>query len=209
MSGGDSETAPGPLRELWTEIGAAFERTFARHPDALACRSGCADCCVAGLAVDPVEAHALEVWLDAASEDQRRKIAALASRPEETSCVLLDEDAACSIYPARPIICRVFGLAMRLTPELAIAPGERRRLPIYGVPRDDARVISTCSKNFVSEDPERAAPDVIVDDASSQLRRAAVSRSFSRSLSPGAPTERASLVAIVRARLGVPPPPQG
>lgn len=191
-----------PLALLWDEIHAAFDRVFERHPKALACRSGCADCCVAGISVNQVEADAISGWLEDLPPEQQAKIAKLAARPEESSCVLLDEDMACSIYPVRPVICRVFGIPMRQSH----APGtevSRKHLPIFGVFPTTSQVVNTCHKNFIEVEISAVESDGIVDDQGTRLRRKAASVDFvPRDGSPALPPAvRSSLAELVRSTL--------
>lgn len=196
-----------PLAELWDEVHAAFDRVFTRHPAALACRAGCADCCVAGLSINQVEADAILGWLDTISAEERAHIAELVARPQESSCVLLNADMGCSIYPARPVICRVFGIPMRQS----YPPGtkvSRKHLPLYNVFADTAKVVNTCNKNFIEVSVDAVKNDCIVDDQSIRLRRKAASAGFvPRDGSPvEPPAVRHSLANIIRKKLGVPEP---
>ena len=108
----------------------------------LACRAGCDSCCVAGLSVLPVEAAALERHL--AERGARGEPLAFTARGKG-HCVFLDVSGRCSVYAARPMLCRTHGLPLRTT-------GEH--------PRGSLRVIgdnvTVCELNFTTRPPTPA-----------------------------------------------------
>lgn len=138
------------------------------------CRSGCADCCRVRFGVFGVEAEPIARALaELGREDPglRGRVRAQADDPDHTACALL-VDARCTVYDARPLICRSHGLAVRV--------------------RDDAGLarIDCCPLNYRDED----AP------AQSVLELAAVEAPLSviaRMYEPGA--ERIDLAALARA----------
>lgn len=183
------EDVLGELAGLWSAIDALYARANERHPGALACRAGCADCCVGGLQIGTAEALAIEQWLEGASRETRARVAALAERPDASWCVLLDDEAACSIYPARPLVCRSFGLPMRVPDR----EGDRRRLPLLHEPAAP-RVIDSCNKNFVAVPLASVDAGAIVDEVGYAGRKRALAR--------GDQSSR-PLTEVVRVALGV------
>ena len=113
---------PAQVEVLLAEYRAAVEKIDAtvaqlsvRAEGQLACRKGCAQCCVAGLSVLPVEALAIEAHAAATG--------ARAPAPRSDGhCAFLDDTGACSIYAARPVLCRTHGLAMRGAAEQGPGP---------------------------------------------------------------------------------------
>ena len=151
------------------EIARAFEAAERRHPAALACRAGCADCCVAGLVVTPAEAARLRAFVDALSPAARSRLRALVYRDEEASCIALEEDATCSVYAARPTVCRTHGLPYRVGDDEAERWDGRRRLSVLGSPGASGRggrLVDTCFKNFVGVPLDRVGDDVALDERS-------------------------------------------
>ena len=194
------------IEEVWAAIDEAFARVNVRHPEELSCRSGCADCCgrVAFLTIQHFEAEVIRAWLATLSDEHRLALAALASREESTGCVMLDEDARCSIYPARPLVCRAFGLPYRVVPELSW-PDEKRRLPVVGGLTDgEAQVVDTCFKNFNKVRPDTLDRDMVID----QPGLHAISQRLDAIARRGAavPPDRVLLSAVVRRALGLPIP---
>jgi Fe-S-cluster containining protein len=100
---------------------------------ALHCRPGCASCCIS-FAVLPIEAAILQAAIAG------RPHPSPPSPPAENLCPLLVGDL-CSVYAARPVICRTQGLA------LAYVDEERETI-----------AVSACSRNFADDflfQPER------------------------------------------------------
>jgi Fe-S-cluster containining protein len=118
-----SNGAPSPLdllREIYDRIGAAQAESLAsmaRRGRAIACPEGCGSCCESFVPdILPVEAGYIADWL-------------LRSRPGLAAAVLeWDADGlrsspacpfhepdrrggGCGVYPARPLVCRLFGYA--------------------------------------------------------------------------------------------------
>jgi hypothetical protein len=121
------------------KVDDAVARVTARRTDDLACRSGCASCCVDGLTVLPVEAHAIISHLE------HEGLAQLPA-PPAGGCPFLDADLRCTIYEARPFVCRTHGLPLRAPVEAA--SDVRRSLTIV----DD---VSWCALNFTARAPEQ------------------------------------------------------
>lgn len=84
------------------KIDAAVSAASVHAADALACERGCDACCVEGLSVLPVEAFAIEASGFSAPAPHKAGM-----------CALLDKSGACSIYAARPILCRTHGLPLK------------------------------------------------------------------------------------------------
>ena len=113
---------PQPLTLLYREIGETTERIAREHPW-WPCRKGCGFCCylqAAPVATEYEWNHALPT-IRALPLPLRRAIVERARRfgdhPERmnaagaTACPFL-ENEACSIYPARPSVCRTYGMYM-------------------------------------------------------------------------------------------------
>lgn len=117
-------------------VDAAVAAASALAGDALRCARGCDACCAPGLSVLPVEAERVARHL----EDRAVTAGTRADR-----CVLLDDDGACQVYEARPLLCRTHGLALRM----------RGAEPARGALRilDD---VSVCDLNYRERSPSPA-----------------------------------------------------
>lgn len=120
------------LGELNAKIDGFFARVEARHGDDMHCRTGCSDCCQPGLSVTRVEAELIAAHLAG-------KRIALGARADR--CVALDAAGRCSIYEARPVVCRSHGVPIRM---------REGSLP----------VVRSCDHNFTHAEPDA---DCILD----------------------------------------------
>lgn len=121
-----------------TKIDDAVAHVSARRASDLACRVGCSSCCVDGLTVLAVEAHAIVHHLE---HEGLARIPA----PPPGGCAFLDDGGACTIYEARPFLCRTHGLPLR-APKSEGTPTARTLTVV-----DD---VSWCALNFTARPPE-------------------------------------------------------
>lgn len=132
-----------PLAEYYaarTRIEEAADIIFERRRADIACRKGCASCCVEGLTVLSVEAAAIALHLEETG------LSGMPS-PPPGGCAFLDAEGACTIYEARPVLCRTHGVPIRLG-----ASDEQGRRPTSLRVLDDA---SVCELNFRERDAAR------------------------------------------------------
>jgi Fe-S-cluster containining protein len=145
--------APTPrerLFEVFARVDAFHARVRARHPDALACRAGCDDCCHVQLTITALEASILRDHLRELPASTRDALAESARAPDEDRCPALDPDGGCRIYAARPLVCRAHGLPFRFqSPET----DGKRSLPM----------IDACPKNFVGMALDALDPTLVLD----------------------------------------------
>jgi Fe-S-cluster containining protein len=108
------------LIEQVDELTAKLSVHYASH---LVCRAGCSGCCHHHLSVFAVEAEAVREAIVALPnqirgviEQQAREVIKREAACEPVACPLLVENR-CSIYEARPLICRTQGLPLLLEAE--------------------------------------------------------------------------------------------
>ena len=95
--------------QLLVKVDEAFAAISARQSPMFACGPGCFSCCRSGLTVLPVEAHYIKDWLQN-SPDVKTTIRDTNTMMGDSSyCGFLDKNGRCTIYEARPIICRSHG----------------------------------------------------------------------------------------------------
>jgi len=126
------------LNELRARCDAAFHKVSLEHADAVACKTGCHDCCHALFDLAPMEVLALAIAFKqlprnerrealrraekaaqiydetalkvlAAKEDQRLKLLSQARVP----CPLLNK-GRCILYAERPATCRLYGIPVAI-----------------------------------------------------------------------------------------------
>lgn len=83
------------------------------------CQQGCSRCCYVDLSIFEIEAAHIRQWFHSLSSHEKQKLRAqwssflteqLNFQDESVkSCVFLRQES-CTIYPARPVICRTQGL---------------------------------------------------------------------------------------------------
>jgi Fe-S-cluster containining protein len=135
---------------LVERVDAAASAIAARRAGDLVCRRGCTACCQVQLTLAPVEAERVREALAALAPDARRRVRARAQHSSAT-CVMLEDDGACAIYAARPLVCRTQGHALRYP---------RESLPqetVFAV-SDDGE-ITWCPLNYTQRAP--ASEDVL------------------------------------------------
>lgn len=129
--------------QLLTTLDAEIARVLKMHGAAISCGPRCASCCQA-FSVLPIEAACLREAIAALpSASQARLGQNLAADTER--CPLLIDDL-CSVYAARPVICRTQGLP------LAYVDEERQAIEV-----------SACALNF-PDDYDFAPEDLLFMD---------------------------------------------
>ena len=109
--------------------GPALHQRHEAITDAFRCGPGCASCCHRRIEVFAVEAEPIATelaMLAARDPDLRARIRRQADDPEHSQiCPLLVEDR-CSVYDARPLICRSHGLPVLVNtdagPAVSVCP---------------------------------------------------------------------------------------
>lgn len=133
------------LREIMAELDqlraradASFARVAEEHPQAVACRPGCDDCCHALFDLSPAEALSLALGFLELPRQARREVlrrgekaaqlfdqamaAAFSQAGEErlrvlsaarAPCPLLDQ-GRCLLYERRPLTCRLYGIPQNI-----------------------------------------------------------------------------------------------
>lgn len=99
---------------LIARVDAFFMRVDLAHPGQMQCRRGCFACCHPHLHLLPFEWARIRDAVVGLDEAARKAIAARAGDPGARHCALLDEEGACSVWAARPMVCRSHGLPLRL-----------------------------------------------------------------------------------------------
>ena len=131
-------------RELYQQLITAVDDLTAqlseRYKTHLQCGAGCSGCCHHHLSVFAVEAAALQDAIQALPEatrnclrQQAQDIKEQEARGETVACPML-VDNLCSVYEARPLICRTQGL------------------PLLYEADDGAQEIDFCPLNFDSDE---------------------------------------------------------
>lgn len=120
MTSGKNSAAVEALQD---NVSQFFDRFFEKHHSHMRCGQGCSSCCQSGLTVFPVEAERILNWWSELDLTSRERIKAQWTRAlsepsggASSKCVFLSEDS-CSIYKARPVVCRSQGLPLKISVE--------------------------------------------------------------------------------------------
>jgi Fe-S-cluster containining protein len=123
MTQSDATSAQIKLQKNASEF---FERTHEKYAAEMRCAKGCSRCCNVELNIFEVEATVIVEWFDSLPADAQEKLVgvwksmdSLTEQPTETkkktkACSFLDSSGQCSIYDARPVICRTQGAPLML-----------------------------------------------------------------------------------------------
>lgn len=95
-----------------------FDKIFDKHKEQMSCAKGCAKCCHTDISIFTWEAELIVDWFMALGESEKNRLKSLWLHDQQKGedqygkeampCTFL-YDNACSIYEARPIICRTQG----------------------------------------------------------------------------------------------------
>ena len=123
-----------PIITLQENASGFFDKISQKHSTQMECKKGCSKCCKTDISVFEIEATRISEWLTSQTEEEKKRLFALWSTPhQEGYCAFLYNDQ-CTIYEARPLICRTQGLPLYLTTE---------------------NVLDYCPLNFTDGDPPK------------------------------------------------------
>jgi len=134
-------------RKLLNKIDSFVAGVMVRHPASFKCAPGCSKCCVAGITVWRVEADHIQEYL---SSLDKRVMSSSGDR-----CAFLDDEGRCSIYQARPVVCRIWGAP------LLIPAGSESDWAIrdHTVSGEKEGLVISCDLNFTGIELIEELPD--------------------------------------------------
>ena len=104
-----------PFRVLHANASETFQKIFEAHSSAMQCGSGCSQCCHAEFSIFAGEATLILEWFLCLDLAEKKSILAIWEEKGK-GCAFL-KNQRCTIYEARPIICRTQGAPLRFTTE--------------------------------------------------------------------------------------------
>lgn len=153
----DRQKLAQALVQLRIRVDSHFAAAQEREGDAIQCRSGCDQCCRAGLSVFAIEAQTIRsalTELGQSSPQHRERIRTQGEgekhHPDRAQACALLLDGVCSVYSARPLLCRAHGLPLR---------------------EGSSEAVSTCALNFAHRAP---APQSVIQSQAIDLPLAAI-----------------------------------
>lgn len=109
------------IQDLYQKISDFEKKLSPVSLEKSSCRQGCSKCCYTDISVFQIEANNIRHWFDTLSPQEKIKLNKAWSLPlserenfqgeKVSSCSFLVNEA-CTIYEARPLICRTQGLAL-------------------------------------------------------------------------------------------------
>ena len=92
------------------KVASFFDGVMSEYGNEMNCQKGCAQCCVGGLEVLPVEAEYIKKGIGLLKN-------APVPGPSPAHCHFLDGNGSCQIYEFRPLVCRTHGLPLKVSEE--------------------------------------------------------------------------------------------
>jgi Fe-S-cluster containining protein len=153
-----AEAGLRPLIALQENATQFFDAFAGRHSEQMTCTKGCSGCCHVDISIFTSEAARILGWirsmdqparqslqasLRAIAEDDAQRRTPTAPNPtgqNKLPCAFLI-DNACSIYPARPIICRTQGALLRWQTNKQTEPKKQKNV-------DPILQLDICPLNF-------------------------------------------------------------
>ncbi len=121
------------VENIYREIDGIVSEMLVAYPSMVKCKIGCADCCHAVFDVSLVEGQLILEAFKSLDRSSRREIARRAAKAmkqwkklldmadgleeigrERIRCPFLDKKNVCSIYAARPVNCRTYGIPLEI-----------------------------------------------------------------------------------------------
>jgi Fe-S-cluster containining protein len=88
-----------------------FDRNFELYGEKIQCRKGCSKCCSQIFRITLLDGWIIKQHIRSLPEEERNELQQKALQHEEgLPCPALGLQGECTIYDARPVICRRFGM---------------------------------------------------------------------------------------------------
>ena len=123
-----------PIETLQENASGFFDKIYAKYSNQMKCKEGCSKCCFTNISVFKVESERITEWFSSQGPVVQKELQELwATKNETGACTFLYNDR-CTIYEARPVICRTQGAPLFLQSE---------------------NVLDYCPLNFEAGDPPK------------------------------------------------------
>lgn len=123
-----------PIVSLQENASGFFDKIHQKYASQMECKKGCSKCCQTDISVFEIESERIVEWFNLQSPDEQVRLKSLWKTPHQQSyCTFLYNDQ-CTIYEARPLICRTQGLPLFVASE---------------------NVLDYCPLNFKEVDPKK------------------------------------------------------
>ncbi|WGL58668.1 YkgJ family cysteine cluster protein [Pigmentibacter sp. JX0631] len=112
-----------PILNLQENCSNFYKKINEKYHEQMNCKQGCARCCFVNLSIFQAEAYRIIVWVLNLDAGKKKELLELLQKPMQSEeknfqnklaspCVFL-RDNSCTIYEARPTICRTQGVPLQ------------------------------------------------------------------------------------------------
>lgn len=109
-----------PIVTLQENASGFFDKIAQKYSNSMECKKGCSKCCQTDISVFEIETDRIEEWFHAQNSGEKARLLETWKIPnQESYCTFLYNDQ-CTIYEARPLICRTQGLPLFVASENAL-----------------------------------------------------------------------------------------
>ena len=106
-----------PIETLQENASGFFEKINNKYSSEMKCKEGCSKCCYTDISIFKVESARIKDWFNTLSLEVQKELQTLwATKTESGACTFLYKDR-CTIYEARPVICRTQGAPLFIASE--------------------------------------------------------------------------------------------
>jgi len=98
-----------PIVSLQENASGFFDKVQSKYAAQMKCAEGCAKCCYTDISVFEVESENIKEWFNSQSDEKKSELKTLWQTPVNAGACAFLYDEKCSVYEARPIICRTQG----------------------------------------------------------------------------------------------------
>lgn len=105
------------IQDLYAKIDAFQSRQSKELMARSQCKNGCSRCCYVDLSVFEVEANRIREWHRSLHDEDRKSLLEQWQQPKKDGACVFLRNESCTIYEARPLICRTQGLALSFQDE--------------------------------------------------------------------------------------------
>ncbi len=124
-----------PVITLQENASGFFDKIQQKHSTQMECKAGCSKCCMTDISVFEIEADRIVEWFEQQTIEKKVELKKVWEAPNEKGACSFLYEGSCSIYEARPLICRTQGLPIFVASE---------------------NVLDYCPLNFKAGDPEKS-----------------------------------------------------
>lgn len=106
-----------PIVTLQNNASGFFDKVAQKYSTEMKCKEGCSKCCFTDISIFKVESERIVEWFKALDAEAQKELQTLWQIKNEAGACKFLVDDKCSIYEARPVICRTQGAPLFIASE--------------------------------------------------------------------------------------------